>query len=770
MADSDTFDVIVMRFEPGDEPPATRLYRVFGIEAQAADRLLQRLPAPVQRGVPRIRAEYYRRALLKIGATVEVRDANGELIDALVEGSAASDSTPPRASQLPPSSGGPLVFTDAAWDEGTAWSASASAIDPPGMPPISMGQTPTARLDGGNRGTADTLIDKRPRAASPSAPEHAPVAQEAWPNLASTQEITVVDAQPPVHEVGPEAMRAPANPTWIDGDARARPMPLAAPSTAPLPRRANATALHAVAAKPVDDPRDKSPIRDSFRPPPLDLGASASDDISLLSRMPSAVWDAAPPAKANDSWDDPATPKGYDAGALDLPFLANLDPAARAGVPRDAAHRRPPRELSQPSALGENDPARAPLTLDHALGPMSGDQPVTKWERDDSMTDPVPPNDRRSPMPPLSRSSRPSPGGPARSLDARPFDPADSARAVFNSDVPVYSEDSTAYSENGSAGPAPLDLPSQAPARPANARAGAGRAVPGDRAQAPDPARKAPRKPASARREPAREPARRDPRRAQAERATPAPAADTRTFWQSLRDASSLPFSGPGKRWIGVIVGWALVAALLSMVALSIPLLGAVFAFFAYGSLLAVACDYFRACFWIAPVGASRLDRAPALDVERILHGYVKAGIHVSLMALTTGLPLIIWIIQALGEGATPVALMSEPVTWLLALLPGSLWPAFIAMSALRNSLSAVWNVPQALTAICRAPREYAAVVAIGAAIFGIGMWMMLFLGDALGLTGALLTATFGAPLALSHGVMGVLMGHLTRVRPEAFG
>jgi len=142
----------------------------------------------------------------------------------------------------------------------------------------------------------------------------------------------------------------------------------------------------------------------------------------------------------------------------------------------------------------------------------------------------------------------------------------------------------------------------------------------------------------------------------------------------------------------------------------------------------------------------------------------------VSLFALTIGLPLIIWIIQAFGQGATPVTLMHEPATWLLALPAGFLWPASITLTALRNNLSAVWNVPQAVASLRRALREYLFVIAVGAVTFGMGLWGVLQLGDAMGLTGVLLTAMFGLPLALSHGLMGALMGHLTRARPQAFG
>jgi hypothetical protein len=62
------------------ESPVVGLRRVFGIDEVAANRLIGNLPAVVQRGVPPVRAEYFRRALEGLGAEVEVRTREGALV------------------------------------------------------------------------------------------------------------------------------------------------------------------------------------------------------------------------------------------------------------------------------------------------------------------------------------------------------------------------------------------------------------------------------------------------------------------------------------------------------------------------------------------------------------------------------------------------------------------------------------------------------------------------------------------------------------------
>jgi hypothetical protein len=70
-----TFDVWIIRFEPGDSAPADRLQSTFGIDAVSARALEQNLPKVVKHRVPAKAAGEMRQALEAIGAVVECRPA-----------------------------------------------------------------------------------------------------------------------------------------------------------------------------------------------------------------------------------------------------------------------------------------------------------------------------------------------------------------------------------------------------------------------------------------------------------------------------------------------------------------------------------------------------------------------------------------------------------------------------------------------------------------------------------------------------------------------
>lgn len=77
------FEVVLKGFAAPHADPAAALVRTFGIKPAIAQKLVAQLPAVIQRGSPRVRAEYFRRALLLIGGDVEVRDGNGRAVPPL---------------------------------------------------------------------------------------------------------------------------------------------------------------------------------------------------------------------------------------------------------------------------------------------------------------------------------------------------------------------------------------------------------------------------------------------------------------------------------------------------------------------------------------------------------------------------------------------------------------------------------------------------------------------------------------------------------------
>lgn len=701
---ADTFDVVVTGFEPGGETPVSRLQRVFGIGPEAAERLLARLPAPVQRGVPRIRAEYFRRALIKIGAHVEVRSADGIAVEMVpsvpppaprrpsdrpshVAPPPASTPAPavlaarvaaaPTALAVPAPVAAPLAAAHVAPAPAAVAPAApspyreprllpdddedlplAASLSPESLPPVaplsfdtggsglSLGgpgpATPASAPFGGFGATADTLVDSRPRSGStPQASAPRPSADPA-PSIGGVLELDTMA----------DAIRLPSRATLTEGL-----KPKTSPAGDGARKGANATLLHgkamsgpaAAAAAPLvftdstsASNGDGAAAPAPFRPPALELGLDGAD---MMSKLPSSIWDA--PPQAGDA--APGQVRTGDA-KLDLPPASATPQLDLSGFPSGTIDD----PLDLPSMPAPGKAGRAPL--------------------------------QRSPQAPRDREQ------PARERPRR---------------------------EREAPGP--------------RARVGRVGAAPVSKKEAAEPEREA----------------------------VP--------FWQSAPQAASIAFGGTGGAWLGLIVLWALAAAIVSAAASLVLVLGVLVAFVAFTTLLALAFDYFRACFWLADEGGAALERSPSLSPARLLHNYLKSGTHLMVFTLAAGLPLIFVTIAGVADGATPLELLGEPATWALGAIPAVLWPGAAAMTALHNRYEAIWQLPRALGLALRAPAEYLAVVMTGALIFGAGVWLLLALASTAGVSGVLLSAVLGPPMALSHGIQGALMGYLMRARPELF-
>jgi hypothetical protein len=92
-ADREDYVVCVQEFGCDRGAATAALQRVFGLSEPDARAILDEVPVAVRRGVNRIRAEYFRRALELSGARVEVRDGVGEVVPAQTPGRAQA-STP----------------------------------------------------------------------------------------------------------------------------------------------------------------------------------------------------------------------------------------------------------------------------------------------------------------------------------------------------------------------------------------------------------------------------------------------------------------------------------------------------------------------------------------------------------------------------------------------------------------------------------------------------------------------------------------------------
>lgn len=121
------FDVWVIRFSPGEPPPAERLKNAFGLDDASARSLEQNLPRVVKHGVLAKEAGEMRKVLESIGAEVECR---------------------PSREAKAPGEGGPAVFHR---PEDDLSPGRVSAIDPfahgtqPGVPRISVEDAAASR-------------------------------------------------------------------------------------------------------------------------------------------------------------------------------------------------------------------------------------------------------------------------------------------------------------------------------------------------------------------------------------------------------------------------------------------------------------------------------------------------------------------------------------------------------------------------------------------------------------------------------------------------
>ncbi|MDH5673257.1 MAG: ribosomal protein L7/L12 [Myxococcales bacterium] len=246
-------------------------------------------------------------------------------------------------------------------------------------------------------------------------------------------------------------------------------------------------------------------------------------------------------------------------------------------------------------------------------------------------------------------------------------------------------------------------------------------------------------------------------------------ARDGRSFWEVIIEAIVLPFSGSGLLWIVAIAVWSVLVGILGVLASFVPLLGAVVTFFANSSLLAISADYFRVCFWVPLTGEQSLEQRPSFDPARVLNLYVKSGLHLTLFVILSQVMLVLLIASKVMNGAGPIELLTDPLLWLAALLPGYYWAMAITTCALSSDFTGVWNFVVGIRAIARAPLEYSFIAGSGVVLMVGSAVAMALVGSITGIAGALLTATAGLPLALSHGVMGALMGYLARTRPEVF-
>jgi hypothetical protein len=711
---AEQYDVVVLGFEPRAESPVARLQRGFGIDADSAAQLVMSLPHAVQHGVSRVRAEYFRRALTLLGAQVEVRDANWQLIapeltdGAMEPAHTEHDRTPDAvATQQAPwqvlDARGPIEPAPAHALNAVAAATHAITAKPPGF--ITTNENTFSEVAPFVRGPAHpTAHEQRGRDPRHAGPELAP--SPAAPTQPPSPALHA-DFHPPPRAAVPNAL--PARPRSIPAAAQA-----IAPAELPWPRVPSS----------VWDPPDGPPSAPRSR---------AVGKVAAAYQEPLA---AARPVSAPR-----AAPKRAQEPPLEAAAARNEPPAARAAPVRvdPPALDTTPQNFDLTKSIARNGVWRAPAPAEAAptsgfagisfeadAGPESL-QLYSGWEQPstDSIMEPAARPSARAPIgqhahavhaaPEPGASSKPPAAGAAPSSERSP------AKKPINYGRPAAVQSTPAAVQS---------TPAAVQSTPAAAAKVAMRARP-ERADASQ--------------------------------------LDTRSFWETFGEALALPFSGHGLYWIGVVTLWSLLVGLLDMLSGFAFVLGWIIMFCAHSSLLALACDFYRICLWQPMTGETTIDQAPELDPARILDRYVKGGAHLTLFMIASQIPAIWYVVHGIKGGDGLLDVVTDPVTWLLALLPYFYWPMGVGLAALNNDFAAIWNVPTGFRAILRAPLEYVAIGATGAFAFVVS-WIALLIGGSLvGISASVLSATVGFPLAISHGLQGALMGHLARSKAEIF-
>jgi hypothetical protein len=129
--DTEREDYVVSVLEfAGDTASAVRaLQRLFALSEPDARSMLREAPVAVRRGVNRIRAEYFRRALELAGVRVEVRDGQGELVRAQMAAEPRSAQRPAPQTQAAAAPPRPVASSfSAAPDAGSPLTAAAPVI------------------------------------------------------------------------------------------------------------------------------------------------------------------------------------------------------------------------------------------------------------------------------------------------------------------------------------------------------------------------------------------------------------------------------------------------------------------------------------------------------------------------------------------------------------------------------------------------------------------------------------------------------------------
>lgn len=242
-------------------------------------------------------------------------------------------------------------------------------------------------------------------------------------------------------------------------------------------------------------------------------------------------------------------------------------------------------------------------------------------------------------------------------------------------------------------------------------------------------------------------------------------------FWQGFADAVVFPFREHGKTWVIAIGLWALFVNVLSVLAQAVPFIGLTFVFTINTSVMAMSADYHRRCMWAVANDDGAIEEPPDFDPTRILHQYMRQGLHLFAFMALLELPFVLWgglwLLEHRTWNLSDIVLTRGAL--FAALVPAAYWPMALTTASLYNRFEGVWMVQVGVRALRRAPLECLSIALVGLLAFMFPWLMCRLLGYALGLPSVFVVTLLGLPLAASHGIMGALSGQLMRSYDKLF-
>ena len=236
-------------------------------------------------------------------------------------------------------------------------------------------------------------------------------------------------------------------------------------------------------------------------------------------------------------------------------------------------------------------------------------------------------------------------------------------------------------------------------------------------------------------------------------------------FLASIPSSFLLPLRGTGKWWMVAATILTLGASVLGLVGQFMPIVGLVLQLFLVAGLLTVCAKFYQSCMASGAYGEK--SPGPLPEMMHFIPDFVVPGFALTLWFALASFPLLGWLSHA-GATTPPAELVTHPLTILFAVTPYVIWPIALAHATASGSFFSLWNFPAFIMSISRAPFRYGVVLAAGVAAAFLPMFIAGMVAYAAGTIGAVIGMFIAAgSMAYSHAVMGALMGHLARTKPE---